>query len=102
MRSTSWAILVVTGLLAVPMANAGVDAREHRQRVRIREGVQSGELTGPEAARLRAQQTALRAEERRYRSTGRGLSPWERLDLQRDLNRTGRRIRLQKSDDQRR
>jgi hypothetical protein len=90
------------------MANAGVEAREHRQRLRIREGVQSGELTltltltRPEAARLRAQQTALRAEERRHRSTGGGLSPWERLDLQRDLNRTSRRIHRRESDDQRR
>jgi hypothetical protein len=100
MRRTSGAILMVLSLLAIPAAHAGVDVREHRQRARIREGVRSGELTGREAARLRAEQTALRAEERSYRSTGGGLSPWERRDLRRDLNRGSRHIHRQNHDGQ--
>ena len=37
-----------------------------------------------------------------YRHTGGGLLPWERRDLRRDLNRTGRDIYRQKHDGQRR
>lgn len=100
-RKLFWGVLVVAGALAVPAAEAGtINAREHRQRVRIREGVRSGELTAREATRLRAEQAAVRAEERFYRRTGGGLSPWERRDLQRDLNRTSRDIRWQKHDGQ--
>jgi hypothetical protein len=100
MRSKSWAVLVVAGFLAVPGAEAGVNAREHRQSVRIHEGVQSGELTSREARWLRGEQVALRAEERLYRRTGDGLSAWERRDLQRDLNRSSRHIHRQKNDGQ--
>jgi len=100
MRKTSWAVLVVAGLLALPTAEAAVDGREHRQRERIRDGVQSGELTRHEAARLRREQAGIRAEERRYRRSGDGLSRRERRDLQRDLNRSSRDIRRQKHDGQ--
>ena len=101
MRKTSWAMLVMAGLLAVPAAEAApVDGREHRQRGRIREGVQSGELTRHEAARLRREQAQIRREERRYRATGDGLSRRERRDLQRDLNHSSRHIRRQKHDGQ--
>jgi len=72
MRKTSWAMLVMAGLLALPAADAAtIDAREHRQRERIREGVRSDELT------------------RR-----------ERRDLQRDLSRSSRHIGRQKHDRQ--
>src|SRR6185295_829866 len=97
---TSWAVLVVAGLLALPTAEAAVDGREHRQRERIRDGVQSGELTRHEAARLRREQAGIRAEERRYRRSGDSLSRRERRDLQRDLNRSSRDIRRQKHDGQ--
>jgi hypothetical protein len=100
MRTTSGTILMLLSLMAVPAAHAGIDVREQRQRARIHEGLRSGELSGREAARLRAEQAALRAEERRYRTTGGGLSAWERRDLQRDLNRSSRRIHRQKHDGQ--
>jgi hypothetical protein len=101
MRRTSWAVMVVAGLLAVPAAQAAtIDAREQNQRERIRQGVRSGELTHREAARLRGEQAGLRAEERRYRATGGGLNAWERRDLQRDLSRSSRDIYRQKHDGQ--
>jgi hypothetical protein len=101
MRKTSWAVMVVAGLLAIPAADARtIDGREHRQHERIRQGVRSGELTQREAARLRGEQAGLRAEERRYRATGGGLSGWERRDLQRDLDRSSRDIYRQKHDGQ--
>lgn len=81
-------------------AAGSIDARQHEQHKRIHEGVLTGRLTPAEAARLRAEQSALRAEERFYRSTGRGLSAWERADLQRDLDRASRHIAQQKHDGQ--
>lgn len=83
MRKTSWAMLVMAGLLAIPAADAAtIDAREHRQRERIREGVRSDELTRHEAARLRREQSRIRR------------------DLQRDLSRSSRHIGRQKHDRQ--
>src|SRR5262245_23856398 len=70
----------------------GINAREHRQVQRIREGRQNDELTRGELNRLRADAAAVRAEERVYRRSGDGLSQWERRDLQRNLNRTSREI----------
>ena len=78
---------------------AGINARERRQAARIREGRQDDQITRGELNRLRADEAAIRAEERVYRRSGDGLSRWERRDLQRDLNRTSREIyRLRHND----
>src|SRR4029453_13766402 len=70
----------------------GINAREHRQMLRIRKGRQNDELARGELNRLRGDEAAIRAEERVYRRSGDGLNRWERRDLQRDLNRTSREI----------
>ena len=70
----------------------GINAREHHQIGRIKDGVKDRELTRGELNRLRADEAAIRAEERVYRRSGDGLNRWERLDLQRDLNQTSRQI----------
>src|SRR5262245_39037659 len=70
----------------------GVNAREHRQTGRIRDGVKDGEITRAELDRLRADEAAIRAEERVYRRSGDGLNRRERQDLEHDLNRTSREI----------
>lgn len=70
----------------------GVNAREHRQVERIRQGVRSDELTRGELDKLRADEAAVRAEERVYRNSGDGLNKRERRDLERDLNQTSREI----------
>jgi len=72
---------------------AGINAREHRQAMRIRQGVRNDELTRPELRKLRRDETRIRAEERRYRQSGDGLNRREVRDLQRDLNRTSGEIR---------
>ena len=72
--------------------NRGINAREHRQALRIRDGREDHELTRRELNRLRADEASIRAEERVYRRSGDGLSRWERRDLQRDLTRTSREI----------
>jgi hypothetical protein len=77
----------------------GINAREQRQTARIRDGRQDGELTRGELNRLRADEAAIRAEERVYRRSGDGLNRWERRDLERDLNRTSREIYRDKHND---
>ena len=77
----------------------GVNARQHRQAARIGSGVRSGEVTRGELNRLRADEAAVRAEERVYRRSGNGLTRWERRDLQRDLSRTSREIYRTKHND---
>jgi len=70
----------------------GVNAREHRQAERIRNGVKNDELTRAELDRLKADEAAVRAEERVYRQSSNGLNKREYGDLERDLNRTSREI----------
>ncbi len=99
---TAVLMIAVVGTL-VGVANAGsINRREHRQIQRIAQGARSGQLTVRETARLLAEQAAIRAEEFRFRHSGGGLSPRERLKLERDLNRASRDIYRQKHDGQHR
>ena len=70
----------------------GINAREHRQAERIRNGVKNDELTRAELDKLKADEAAVRAEERVYRQSGNGLNKREYRDLERDLNQTSREI----------
>jgi hypothetical protein len=75
-----------------PRQPPAVNARQHHQAERIKDGVTNGSITRAEADRLRADEAAIRAEERVYRRSGDGLTPQERKDLERDLNQTSREI----------
>jgi hypothetical protein len=77
----------------------GVNARQHRQAERIRDGVKDQSLTPAELNRLRADRAAVRAEERVYRQSGDGLNRRERRDLEKDLNQTSREIYRFKHND---
>jgi hypothetical protein len=72
---------------------AGINKREHRQVKRIKHGVKQDEITKAEADRLRADQAAIRAEEKVYRKSGDGLTKAEVKDLEKDLNKTSREIK---------
>lgn len=76
-----------------PHRPAGINKREHRQVKRIQRGVQQGEITKAEADRLKADEAAIRAEERVYRRSGNGLTKPEVKDLEKDLNKTSREIK---------
>lgn len=76
-----------------------VNARQHRQAARIKDGVKDGEISKGELDRLKGDEAAIRAEERVYRRSGDGLSRAERRDLQKDLNKTSREIRRAKHND---
>ncbi len=76
-----------------------VDERQRAQHARIRQGVASGEVTRPEAKRLRAEQRHVRRTERRVKADGE-VTPRERAKLQRKQNKVSRDIRRQKHDPQ--
>jgi hypothetical protein len=70
----------------------GVNARERRQKARIKDGKEDGQLTKAEMDKLKADEAGVRAEEKVYRQSGDGLNKRERKDLQKDLNKTSREI----------
>ena len=72
---------------------AGINKREQRQVQRIKHGVKQGEVTKAEADRLKADEAAIRAEEKVYRKSGDGLTKPEVKDLEKDLNKTSREIK---------
>jgi hypothetical protein len=84
--------LSTAAFAATAQRPAGVNAREHRQAERIRQGVKGDDLTKAELDKLKADEAAVRAEERVYRQSGDGLNAREHRDLERDLNRTSREI----------
>jgi len=87
------ASLAAVSASAAPAARRGnINARERRQTERIGNGKADGQLTRGELDRLRADEAAIRAEERVYRRSGDGLNAAERRDLERDLDRTSREI----------
>jgi len=93
--------LTAAATLAVPGAAQAqryqsINQRQANQFARINQGVRSGALTRPEAARLRAQFRDLARLESRYRVNG--LSPGERADLNRRFDRLSDRIYVQKRD----
>ena len=93
-------VMLVTPAFAAPARSPrGINARQHRQTQRIRQGIKSGEVTKGEANRLRGDEAAVRAEERVYRKSGNGLSPAERKDLEKDLNKNSREINRAKHND---
>ncbi len=94
MRTVITAVLMIAVVATlVGVANAGpINRREHRQIERIVQGVRSGELTFRETTRLLGEEARIRAEEFRFRHSGGGLNPRERLRLERDLNHASRDI----------
>jgi hypothetical protein len=99
-------IMVITSFLLTMIAGMAkaqntpvADAREHEQRARIRQGVVSGEVTRPEATRLRAEQRHIRRSERRAKADGQ-VTAKEQKRLNRQQNHASRDIRRQKHDRQ--
>lgn len=95
---TAFLVFLISGVAAA-QSTPVVDARQKTQRARIHDGVESGEVTRKEAARLRAEQRHVRRAERRAKADGQ-VTPAERAKLQRKQNKTSRDIRRQKNDAQ--
>ena len=105
-------IRIATTLLTVALLGAGlsayadrgthdpgVNARQHHQTDRIKQGVQSGELTRHEAKELREDRRDIKQLEAAYKSDG-TLTGAERKDLHHELNQNSRNIHKQKNDAQ--
>ena len=91
--------------VALPAAAApwqNINQRQANLEQRINMGVRTGRLSRVEAQRLRTEFRSLERLEARYRYTGRGLSAWERQDLDRRFNALSARIRIQANDHNRR
>ncbi len=84
---------------AGPAGPRGINARQARQAERIKDGVKDKELTKGEVDKLRGDEAAIRAEERVFRKSGDGLSPAERRDLEKSLDKTSREIYRLKHND---
>jgi hypothetical protein len=91
------AALAMTGSVLAGTPN--LDRREHHQRDRIHQGVDSGELTRPEARRLRVGQARLHLNEARAKSDG-VVTARERARLHAQADRQSQRIYRQKHDAQ--
>lgn len=78
----------------------GVNARQENQQDRLTNGLQSGQLTQQEYARLQNQQANLAAQEARYRASGNGLSVAERARLDAEQDALSRNIHRQANDAQ--
>jgi hypothetical protein len=85
-------VVVVSALSSLAMA-AEVDRREARQQDRIAHGMESGQLTPGETARLERQEARIDSRIDRLRAENGGyLTPAERRSVNRQQNRESRRI----------
>jgi hypothetical protein len=68
-----------------------INERQKNQRARIRQGVQSGELTKGEARKLRQEQKTIQAEKQMAKADGK-VTPAERAQMRKDQNKASRDI----------
>ena len=88
--------------ISLPALAAEVDRRQGNQQARIAEGVQSGQLTPRETARLERKEAKTRREIRRDRAANGGkLTPAERAKINHEEDRTSRQIYREKHNDRR-
>ncbi len=86
--------------LSVPALAAEVDRRQANQQARIADGVESGQLTPRETARLERKEAKIRREIRRDRAANGGtLTPAQKAKINREENRTSRQIYRAKHND---
>lgn len=85
------ALLTFAGVASAHPHSRRAEAREHRQHVRIADGVHRGDLTRSEVRRLRQGQVRVHHMERRMMADGR-LSLRERIRLERMQERQSGRI----------
>jgi hypothetical protein len=76
-----------------------VDARQDIQKARIKEGVQSGELTKAEADKMRANQAVIQHAEHKAKADG-VVTKGERKKLDKMQDRSSKRVKHQKHDKQ--
>ena len=91
---------VVGGLLTV--GALAQEPRDKRQQERIKEGVQSGELTKKETKRLEDMERRTERKEAKDRIDGGGMTAAERAEKQKRENMNSAKVAKQKNDPQKR
>ena len=102
MRTKLIAALVTAAALPVfaqSPATPVVDQRQANQEARIQQGVQSGQLTNKEAARLEKGQERVEKREAAAKADGK-VTPKERAKLAKSQNKQSKKIAKQKHDKQ--
>ena len=69
-----------------------VDRREQNQQKRVADGLKDGSLTSGEAAKIEGEEAKIQQDEAKAKADG-VVTSSERKQLNRELNRTGRKIR---------
>jgi hypothetical protein len=90
--------VLATGLMAQPQSR--IANRKQNQQTRIAEGVNSGELTAREAARLERKEAVLNRKIQKERMDGGGLTAKERVKIERRQDKLSREIAKEKHDRQ--
>ena len=107
MKKTLFSLIAVLTLFATShvasaqTATPGINARQANERARIHQGVASGELTRPEAARLKAREAEINQDKRAAKADG-IVTRDERQDIRKDERQASRAIYRQKHDGQER
>ena len=104
MKKTLFSFAAAFGLFvaahsASAQAMPGVRVRQANQHGRIRQGVATGQLTRPEAARLKAREADIRQDKREARADG-VVTRGERKEIRTDTRQASRAIYRQKHDGQ--
>lgn len=99
--STTTATTTATTTTPAKRRPMGIEARQRRQQARIAQGINSGELTAKEGARLERREAGIERREQRMRASGGKFTPGERRAVQKQLNSTSRQIYKEKHDRQR-
>jgi len=96
-------ILAILACAALPVAaqtaTPRVDQRQANQEARIQQGVQSGELTGKEAAKLEKGQAKVQKKEDKAKADGQ-VTQKERAKLAKEQDKQSKKIHKQKHDKQ--
>jgi len=96
-RATIVAVTTVLCCASAYAAEGEVNRRLERQKARIEQGVQSGELTSQEAQHVERHDKDIHAQEKNDRQQNGGtLTPQEKRQLNREENRNSRQIRRAK------
>ena len=96
-KSMAGSISAAVLLGSMTFAGPGINHRQVNQQQRIRQGVQSGELTRHETMKLEREQGRIARHEAIAKSDG-TFTPRERTMIQRELNHSSRDIYRQKHD----
>lgn len=91
MKHKAYLVILATFFAGTSALAQGYEQRQENQERRIEQGVKSGELTGPEARRLKNQQRRIERMENRAEADG-VVTKRERARIHKAENRASRNI----------